>query len=75
MGMAAGETLFPLAAVLMISLVGWRWAYFSSSLLVIIFFLPLVLFLLKGHEQKYKVKSLNEDILGGERSWSRMEVI
>ena len=75
MGMAAGETLFPLAAVLMISLVGWRWAYFSSSLLVIIFFLPLVLFLLKGHEQKYKTKSLNEDILGGERSWSRMEVI
>ena len=74
MGMAAGETILPVIAVILISLIGWRWTYFSSFFVVILFFLPLSLYLLRGHEQKYKFiqKEYSSSV---KKSLTRNEVI
>ena len=74
MGMAAGETLLPVIAVILISIIGWRWTYFSSFFLIILFFLPLSIYLLKGHEKKYELIK-EEDESFEKKSWTRNQVI
>ena len=81
MGMAIGEALLPFIVVLLISLIGWRLTYFSSSIFTLFFLFPIIIILLKGYQEKFfeKRKSLpkTKNIISnyGSRSFTRIEVL
>lgn len=53
-GYPIGESLFPILAVTVIALFGWRQAWFGLSVAYLLFVLPLALFLLRGHDVRYE---------------------
>ena len=81
MGMAIGEALLPFIVVLLISLIGWRLTYFSSSIFTLFFLFPIIIILLKGYQEKFFEKritlSKTENIISnyGRRSFTRFEVL
>jgi len=54
MGFAAGEAILPIAAVVAIAAVGWRYSYMGVAVLVLVLVLPLSLWLLRGHQQRHQ---------------------
>ncbi len=54
MGFAAGEALLPFLAVASISVIGWRWTYGVTSILLGMALLPLTLWLLRGHHHHHR---------------------
>jgi len=79
LGFSIGETLFPFAAVLAISYVGWRWTYAGAGALMLLVLLPLALFLLKGHSERHQRHVATQQIAaakeGAVRSWTRGQVL
>lgn len=80
LGFSAGEALLPVAAVVAIGLVGWRFAYAGAVLLIALILLPTALWLLKGHGRRHRIH-LNAltrpaDVSSPPlRSWSLSEVL
>ena len=81
MGMAIGEALLPFIVVLLISLIGWRLTYLSSSIFTLFFLFPIIIILLRGYQEKFYEKRINfskkENIMPnyGGRSFTRIEVL
>ena len=80
LGLPAGTAVFPLVAVALIAAVGWRqtWIVVGTALLVVL--IPLVLWLLKGHDARHR-RYLERTADAGTRGagaasgWSRREVL
>lgn len=53
-GMAAGEALLPILAILAIAALGWRSTYGIASAVILLFLLPLALLLLRGHAGRHQ---------------------
>ena len=53
-GIAAGEAILPILAILAISVIGWRMTYGLTSALVLLALLPIALVLLRGHEDRHR---------------------
>ncbi|MEZ5930530.1 MAG: MFS transporter [Alphaproteobacteria bacterium] len=49
MGMATGEAMLPILAILAIAVLGWRMTYALAAAVILLILLPLVLLLLRGH--------------------------
>ena len=80
LGVAFGEALLPFFAVFLMTFIGWRWTYFSSSILLICILLPISIYLLKGYEKKYLVKDKSITDFNSinnieNKSWTRKEVL
>ncbi len=82
MGFAAGEALLPFLAVASISVIGWRWTYGVTSILLGLALLPLALWLLRGHHHRHHQHShrtKNErkkiETPAAAVSWTRPEVL
>ncbi|MDH3688931.1 MAG: MFS transporter [Gammaproteobacteria bacterium] len=54
MGFSCGEALLPVGAVFLIALVGWRWSYVACAILVAVVLIPLVRWLLAGHDERHR---------------------
>ena len=46
LGMAIGEAVLPFVVIILISLIGWRLTYFSSSIFILFCLFPLIVLLL-----------------------------
>ena len=80
MGATVGGSLLPLAAVLGIALVGWRWTYVGAAIVAGCFALPIILWLLKGQKHRHRahleqLASIASDPSSKNRSWNRREVL
>ncbi len=80
MGATVGGSLLPLIAVLGISMVGWRWTYVGAAIICSCFFIPLALWLLRGHSNRHqihieKIKSENNHSMNKKKSWNRRQVL
>ena len=81
LGMALGEATLPVIAVFLISLIGWRLTYFSSSLVIMFFLLPLIILLLRKFETRFveKISSVKivQNVSNNEtsKSFTRLEVL
>lgn len=80
LGMPAGTAVFPLVAVSLIAAVGWRqtWIVVGTAHLAVL--IPLVLWLLKGHDarhRRYLERTAGTGTGGAGRtsSWSRRDVL
>lgn len=78
LGFSVGEAVLPLAAVALIAGFGWRVGYIGAGGVVFLVFLPLALWLLKGHGERHKRHVL--DMAQSEKvkragSWTRMEML
>lgn len=56
-GMAAGEAVLPILAILAIAAIGWRTTYGLASAVILFVLLPLVLLLLQGHDDRHQLSS------------------
>ena len=81
LGMALGEATLPVIVVFLISLIGWRLTYFSSSLVIMFFLLPLIILLLRKYETRFVEKISSVKILQNvsnnetSKSFTRLEVL
>ena len=84
LGMAIGEALLPFVVVLLISVIGWRLTYFSSSLFILIFIFPLIIILLSNFQDRFYERNIdnsnkkevpNEKNLHQVKSFTRKEVL
>jgi len=80
LGMPLGEALFPLAAVLAMSAVGWRQTWFMAAAVLALGFLPLLPWLLKGQGARHLELAEKSGRAGAaadaaSRQWSRGEVL
>jgi MFS family permease len=80
LGFATGEALLPIAAVIAITAVGWRWSYALVGILLAVGLLPTVLWLLVGHDERHRshiARQSNKgiDATASERGWTRAEVL
>ncbi|MGI9416691.1 MAG: MFS transporter [Geminicoccaceae bacterium] len=53
-GMAAGEAILPILAILAIAGIGWRATYGLTSAIIMLLLLPLALILLSGHGDRHR---------------------
>ena len=83
-GMAIGEALLPFVVVLLISVIGWRLTYFSSSLFILFFLFPIIIILLNNYQDSFFEKNFNasnkkENVNGQKpfhsKSFTRTEVL
>lgn len=80
LGFAAGETILPFLAVLAIAAFGWRFTYAGAAALVALVLTPLVLWLLRGHDQRHRAHqerllAARDDGAWRTPSWTRAEVL
>ena len=80
MGFAAGEALLPVGTVFVIALIGWRWTYVGVAVVVTVVLIPLVYWLLEGHDKRHRehVQYLASRAAGTResiRSWTHEEVV
>ncbi|MGI9435927.1 MAG: MFS transporter [Geminicoccaceae bacterium] len=54
MGMAVGEALLPILAVIAIATLGWRQTYGSAGLVILLILLPTALWLLRDHGKRHQ---------------------
>jgi MFS family permease len=54
MGHPAGEAVLPLVTVGLIGLLGWRATWFLAGTILCVVLIPLVLWLLKGHDERHR---------------------
>jgi len=53
-GIAAGEAVLPILAILAISILGWRMTYGLTSAAILLILLPIALLLLRGHVEGHQ---------------------
>jgi len=81
LGMALGEAILPVIVVILISLIGWRFTYFSSSIVIMFLLLPLIVLLLRKFETRFveNISSVNikQNVSNEEtsKSFTRLEVL
>jgi len=79
MGFSFGEMTLPVLMVIAITTIGWRYTYGISALIVLLFVLPLALWLLKGqairHERFEELKQASEYGNKSAASWTRRKVL
>jgi len=80
LGFAAGEAIFPVAAVSCIAAFGWRATYAGVACIILLIVVPLVTFLLAGHDERHQrwvdhERSKRVDASGQTRSWTVVEVL
>ena len=84
LGMAIGEAILPFIVVLFISLIGWRLTYLSSSVFILFFLFPSIIFLLRGYKEKFieknikvspEIKILKNKYISEVKSFTRLEVL
>jgi len=63
LGMAIGEAILPFLVIILISFIGWRLTYLSSSMFILFFLFPVIVLLLNGYKEKFIEKTfiINED--------------
>ena len=63
LGMAIGEAILPFVVIILISFIGWRLTYLSSSMFILFFLFPVVFLLLNGYKEKFIEKTfiINKD--------------
>lgn len=73
-GLAFGEMVYPLLAVLFIGLMGWRYTWLSCSIMLLVFFGSCFWVLLKNHNKRHEefIKSQKND---KNISWRRRDVL
>ena len=78
LGFSAGEAILPLAAVAAIAALGWRWSYAGAGLIALFVFLPLALWLLRGHGERH-ASHVAAGVAAGEGahagSWTRAQML
>ena len=83
LGMAIGEAILPFVVIILISLIGWRLTYLSSSIFILFCLFPLIVLLLNGYKERFieKIANIPEDqiIINNNiskvRSFTRAEVL
>ena len=80
MGFAVGEAFLPFVAVLMIAVLGWRWSYGATALVLALVLVPAALWLLKGHVHRHRahlahLATPRASEKGQARSWTRAEML
>lgn len=78
LGFAVGEAIFPSLGVGLKALVGWRNAWFAIGAALAVALVPLVLWLLKGHEDRHSrmLEGTAKACPGeGRRQWTVCEVL
>lgn len=74
-----GGAVLPILMVLSITIIGWRASYGAAGLAILVFVLPLALWLLRGHGARHERYELGQRklqaSLGHSSSWSRREVL
>ena len=73
-GLAFGEIFYPIIAVLLIGLIGWRFTWLISSIFIIIFFGIGLWYVLRNHRQTHQ-NFINNQKIKDEISWRRREVL
>ena len=61
-GMALGEAILPILAILSIASLGWRSTYGVASAIIMIVLLPLALLLLRGHADRHQSYLASEKV-------------
>jgi len=80
LGHPLGEAIFPPLAVLLLGLVGWRWAWGGFGIILLVGIAPLMLWLLRGHAERESARKagLAEALVNGQgpgRSRTLSEVV
>lgn len=81
LGFAAGEAVLPVAAVLAIATIGWRWTYGGIAVSLAILLIPLAFVLLAGHPDRHRAHLAQMAVADRERgthrpvSWDRAQVL
>lgn len=77
LGFAVGETVLPVLMVVTIAAIGWRYAYGSAALTVIVIILPIAMWLLRGHHARHQAYEATQhaDTEAESSSWSRRDVL
>ena len=82
LGMTAGEAILPIVVVFVIVWIGWRETWWVSAAIVVLFFMPVTRWLLKGHTQRdanLRARMAADAASGtgdaGGRQWTRGEVM
>ena len=79
MGFSFGEMILPVLMVIAITAIGWRWTYGITALVILLFVLPLALWLLKEqakkHEKYEKLKQKNKFKNRHNGGWTRRKVL
>ena len=83
LGMAIGEAILPFVVIILISLIGWRLTYMSSSIFILFCLFPVIVLLLNRYKERFIEKtanipedqiSINKNISKA-RSFTRAEVL
>ncbi len=76
-GMPLGEAVMPAIAVSLISTIGWRATWLILALILIVFYLPTIIYLVKkSHQRLQQITASNtQNSKGGNLSWTRKQVI
>ena len=78
-GFAASEAVLPRGTVFAIEQIGWRWTYALVAVLVAVVLIPLVHWLLAGHDERHRRHeqrlASRSGIREGVDSWTRAEVL
>ncbi|TVQ50668.1 MAG: MFS transporter [Phycisphaerales bacterium] len=89
LGYPGGEAIFPLIGVMLIATIGWRESWLVIACVIVLFMIPLVLSLLRGHSERVQAyeaalrraresdrESSDQSILvRADRQWRRREVL
>jgi len=89
LGFPAGEAVLPIAAVVVMERIGWRQTWLAISALLVVMLIPLVLWLLRGHDRRHRAHLERLANTGGaaepaagrgapavsRRQWTRGEVL
>lgn len=73
-GLAFGEIFYPIIAVLLIGLIGWRFTWLVSSIFIIIFFGMGLWYILRNHSQIHQ-NFLNTQKVQEGISWKRRDIL
>ena len=83
LGMAIGEAILPFVVIILISLIGWRLTYLSSSIFILFCLFPVIVLLLNGYKERFIEKTANipedqisiNNNISKVRSFTRAEVL
>lgn len=82
LGHALGEAVFPMLAVTLIGVLGWRLSWLGIALSVPLLFAPALLWLLRGHGERHAgwlgrvaAQDAAERDAPGDRHWSQADVL
>ena len=80
MGYTLGESLLPFVAVVLISLIGWRWTYASSAIFIGLTAIPATIWLLSRHEKFHQkhvddISEVSQSPSAIRPAWTRRQVL